>query len=99
MVRCDLCDARDLGRRKRAGAFISQISGSTPGRSDFSKRRFLTPGRCGSVALMAARAGADTLIFSAGFRDWCFNLAGTVSSGGGAQVSDQTSQFSDSLFG
>ena len=30
--------------------------------------------------------GADTLVFSADFRDWCFNLAGTVDSGVGAQV-------------
>jgi len=30
--------------------------------------------------------GADTLIFGAGFRDWCFNLTGTVGSGVGARV-------------
>ena len=31
-------------------------------------------------------AGADTLTFGTGFRDWCFNLVGAVNSGGGAQM-------------
>ena len=66
------------------GRLFAVVWQQTPRRSDSSKRCFLTSGRGGSVALMAAWAGVDTLIFSSDFHDWCFNLAGTVNLGVGA---------------
>jgi len=67
----------DPGRRKRAGAFVQPVSGSTPGRSDSLKRRFLASGWGGATRLRSwlPGAGVGYLDFSSG---WFFDLAGTV---------------------
>jgi hypothetical protein len=57
--------------------------------ADVRAKRFLeeTLSRIGAGRLGCAHGcpgqGADTPIFSAGFRDWCFNLVGAVGLGVG----------------
>ena len=58
----------------------AKVGRQTPGRSDFPKRRFSSGGATRLRSWLPG-AGADTLIFSAGFHDWFYGLAGTVNSG------------------